>query len=191
MANELNYSFDVVQGFDFNQSKTPRIGFLKKLKVGADELPANLTCKDPLAPKTDLKCVAVLGGAGWTTGNTAPVFLQGQINEDNRQTLANQLLNGLPSIEVVYQFTCYEYDPKAKKYFKCFYSNDTDMNGLIMKNGEDLMLQVAGDPSTDVQSPRNYGLQIQIKPQSAAQQALMVAIADQKPVAKQWGVKEG
>jgi hypothetical protein len=81
----------------------------------------------------------------------------------------------------------YEYDPVAKVYYKCFHCNDTAMNGVLEKKGEDLNLTVAEDASTEVQSPENYTMNIGIKPQPTAQ-TLTVATSSTKNVVKSWGL---
>jgi len=186
----LNYSLDVFQGFNYKKDKQTKVGFITKMKVGTDELAVDITCKDPLNPATDLKVVAVLSQLMWETGTTDPVLFSGQICTNNKNKLAELGLKGLTNIEVVFQFICYDYDPTAKKYFKCFHAQDTDMKGLIQKQGADLMLQVADDVATEVQSPRNFAMTIGVKAQPISQ-ALVVAVADQKNIVKQWGVAEG
>jgi hypothetical protein len=48
---------------------------------------------------------------------------------------------------------------------------------------------VADDPSTEVQSPKNFTLQIGVKPQTL-EQTVNLATASGKNLVKQWGVTE-
>jgi hypothetical protein len=187
---EYRRSLDIYQGYNYKKDKQTPVGFITKMKAAGTDLTADQTCKDPTNPTTDLKVVAVLSGAMWETGVTDAVYLSGQISAINRQNVATLIYNSLTSVEVVYQFSVYDYDPVAKKYYLAFHSNATDMNGLLEKRGEELNLSVADDPSTDVQSPINYSFQIGVKPQPSAQ-TLHIATADQKPVAKSWGLAVG
>lgn len=180
---------DVYQGFNFKKDKSTTVGFITALKVNDIEIKADITVKDPLNPTTDLPVVAVLSDAHWSTGTTDTIGFSGQCTAGNRQNLAIMLYKDLTKVEVLFKYDVYEYDPMAKKYFKCFHCGDTEMKGLLEKNGADLHLSVADDASAEVQSPLNYSFHIGIKPQST-EQALTIATADQKTVVKQWGVKQ-
>jgi len=187
---EYRRSLDVYQGYNYKKDKQTSVGFITKMKIGDTDLTADQTCKDPTNPTQDLKVMAVLSGVLWETGVTDAVYFSGQISTPNRQNVALMVITNLTNIVTVFQFSVYDYDPLAKKYFLAFQSNGTDMNGLIEKRGEDLNLSVADDVSTEVQSPENYAFQIGVKPQASAQ-ALHISTADQKNVVKSWGLKVG
>lgn len=180
---------DVYQGFNFKKDVSTTVGFITALKVNGVEITADVTAKDPLNPTTDLPVSAVLREVSWATGTTDAIYFTGQLTAGNRQNLALMVYKDLTSVEVLFKYNVYEYDPVAKKYFKCFHANDTEMKGILEKNGADLTLSVADDASTDVQSPLNYSFHIGVKPQPA-EQTLTIATADQKNVVKQWGVKQ-
>jgi hypothetical protein len=187
---EYRRTIDVYQGYNFKKDKQTLVGFITSMKIGDTTLAADQTCKDPMNPTSDLKVVAVMSDVMWETGVTDAVYLAGQVSTANRQTVALLAIMNLVDITTVFQFKVYEFDKLAKKYFLAFQSNDTDMNGLIEKRGEDLNITVADDPSTEVQSPANYAFHIGIKPQPSAQ-ALHIATADQKNVVKAWGLAVG
>jgi len=187
---EYRKSLDVYQGYNYKKDKQTPVGFITKMTVGGTKLTADQTCKDPTNPTTDLKAVAVLSGILWETGVTDAVYLSGQISAPNKQEVALLVINNLTAVDVVYQFSVYDYDPVAKKYFLAFHSNQTDMNGLLEKRGEELNVSVTDDPSNEVQSPINYAFQIGVKPQPSAQ-ALHIATANQKNVVKSWGLALG
>lgn len=180
---------DVYQGFNFKKDKSTTVGFITALKVNGQEVKADITAKDPLNPTTDLPVVSVLSEVAWATGATDALYFSGQITATNRQDLALMVYKDLTKVEVLFKYNIYEYDPVANKYFKCFHCSDTEMKGLLEKNGNDLTLSVADDASAEIQSPLNFSFNIGIKPQSA-EQALTIATADQKNVVKQWGVKQ-
>jgi len=179
----------VSQGFNFKKDNTSIVGFLTALKVNDKEIKADITAKDPLNPTTDLPVVAVLSEVSWATGTVDALYFSGQLTAPNRQDLALMVYKDLTKVEVLFKYNIYEYDPVAKKYFKCFHTGDTEMKGLLEKNGGDLTLSVSDDASTEVQSPLNFSFYIGIKPQPA-EQSITIATADQKNVVKQWGVKQ-
>lgn len=184
----FSLSCDVDQGFNFRKDRSTPVGFVTALKVGGKSLNADLKCKDPLNPGTDLAVVAVLHAVNWGVGITDTMYFSGQISTDNRQEIQMLAYLELTNVEVDFKFRTYDYDQKAKKYFQCFHCGDTEIYGLLEKRGDDLNIRVADDPSTEVQSPLNFAFQIGIKPQPKSQ-AITLATADQKNVIKSWGLQ--
>jgi hypothetical protein len=184
---EFRKQCDIYQGYNFKKDKQTVVGFLTSLTVGGTAIAADTTCKDPTNPTSDLNVVAVCSDVLWELGVTDALYFTGQVSVYNRQTIMNMIINTLTNIEVVYQFTVYEYDPVAKVYFKTFHCNDTAMNGVLEKKGDDLNLTVADQPSTEVQSPGNYTMNIGVKPQPTAQ-SLTVCSSSTKNVVKSWGL---
>lgn len=185
-------SLDVYQGFNFKKDKQTPVGYITSLKMGGITLAADqVTIKDPEQPDKTIadKVVGVLNHYMWETGTTDAMYMSAQISTENKQTLAAALLGSWSNIEVEIKYVVYEYDPKLKKYYK---SNSVDavMKGLLEKNGDELNLSVADDPSSEVQSPKNFTLQIGVKPQSI-EQTVNLATASGKNLVKQWGITEG
>lgn len=184
-------SLDIYQGFNFKKDKQVSVGFITKLKVGDIDLLADQeSIKDPEQPgqNLDTKVVGVLSHYLWETGVTDGIYLSGQISVTNKMSVASALLGTWANIEVKFQYRLYEYDPIVKKYFKSNFS-DKELMGILEKNGDDLNLSVADDPSTEVQSPKNFTLQVGIKPQTV-EQSLNLATGSGKNIVKQWGVTE-
>lgn len=180
----------VYQGFNFKKDKSDTVCFITSLKINDAEIKADIACKDPMNPTTDLNVVSVCSEISWGTGTTDAIYFSGQVSAPNRQDIALMVYNDLTKVEVLFKYSVYEYDPVAKKYFKCLHSAEAEMKGLLEKNGNDLTLSCSDDASTEVQSPLNYGFHIGIKPQPV-EQAITIATADQKNVVKKWGVKLG
>jgi len=182
-------ALDVYQGFNYKKDKQTAVGFITKLKVGDIEFAANIeSVKDPTAPTSDVKVVAVLNNYMWATGTTDALYLSGQITVKNKNEMAQKLLGGFTDFSVELNYVIYEYDPLEKKYFKSNFV-DSDLKGVLEKNGEDLNLAVADDASTEVQSPKNYTFQIGVKPKSE-EQAINLAMNSSAKVVKKWGIKE-
>jgi hypothetical protein len=185
-------SLDVYQGFNFKKDKQTPVGYITSLTLGGVVLAADqTTLKNPEEPDKVMpnKVVGVLNHYMWETGITDAMYMSAQISTENKQTLAAALLGSWSNIEVEISYAVYEYDPKLKKYYK---SNAVDkaLKGLLEKNGDELNLSVADDPSTEVQSPKNFTLQMGVKPQTE-QQTVNLATASGKNLVKQWGVTEG
>lgn len=182
-------SLDVYQGFNFKKDKQTPVGYITKLMVGDVEMAADqATIKDPEQPGSDFgsKVVGVLSHFMWETGTTDAMYMSAQISTANKQALAAKLLTDWTNMEVTFNYVVYEYDPKEKKYFKSNHV-DAELKGILEKNGNDLNLTVADDPSNEVQSPQNFTLQIGIKPQTQ-EQVVHMATGLNKNLSKQWGI---
>ena len=180
---------DVKQGYHFKKDVQTTIGYLMSLTIGDATLTADQTVKDPTAPATDLAVVAVLSGAMWELGVTDALYFSGQISASNKQQVQRLFDQDLRKVDVNFELAVYEYDPIAKKYFRCLgATDDRALKGIVEKHGEDLNLSVADDSSTEVQSPENYAFQIGIKPQPSAQ-SITVATSFSDKVVKAWGLK--
>ena len=78
----------------------------------------------------------------------------------------------MSNIEVGLEFECFAYDPREKKYFKNFHTNDTSIEGLILGEGTNLAVQIGLDPNPMIQQPLNYQLVIAIASGQRADVAL-------------------
>ena len=182
---------DIYQGYNFKKDVQTPVGFLTALKIGDVTLKADQTCKDPMAPETDLAAVAVLSGVMWELGVTDALYFAGQISVFNKQQVKQLAYKDLSKVDVSLTFSIYEYDPVEKKYFKCMLpTDDATLKGILEKNGSDLNISVADDPSSEVQSPENYSFSIGIKPQTTAQ-TVTVATSFSNKIVKAWGLTVG
>lgn len=188
---QFSRSLDVYQGFNFKKDKQSPVGYITKLKLGDIEMVADQeTIKDPEQPDKALanKVVGVLNHYLWETGTTDAIYLSAQVSTSNKQVLSAALMGTWANVAVEFQYVVYEYDPLQKKYFKSNFS-DKVLLGILEKNGGDLNLSVADDPSTEVQSPKNFTLQVGIKPKTQ-EQTVNLATGSGKNLVKQWGITE-
>jgi hypothetical protein len=188
---QFSRGLDVYQGFNFKKDKQSSVGYITKMKLGDIELTADQeTIKDPEQPDKALtnKVVGVLNHYLWETGSTDAIYLAAQISTSNKQVLSAALMGTWSNVEVQFSYVVYEYDPLQKKYFKSNYI-DAELKGILEKNGDDLNLSVADEPSNEVQSPKNFTLQVGIKPQTL-EQTVNMATGSGKNLVKQWGITE-
>ncbi|HLM48346.1 MAG TPA: hypothetical protein VK458_31065 [Myxococcaceae bacterium] len=184
-------SLDIYQGFNFKRDKQAPVGFITSLQIGDGEaFPADQeTIKDPLGPGDNHDpVVGVLNHFLWETGTTDAFYMSAQVSTSNKQHLSELLFGTWTHVEVTFNVVIYEYDPKNKSYFKSMWA-DQDLQGVLEKNGDDLNLSVADNPSSEVQSPLNFTMQIGIKP-APLEQSVNMATGQGKTVVKQWGVTE-
>jgi len=186
---QFSRSLDIYQGFNFKKDKQTSVGFVTKLQLGEVLLAADqASIKDPEQPGQNIsaKVVGVLNHYLWETGTTDAMYLSMQVSVSNKTNLSAKLLTDWTNMEVTFGYVIYEYDPKEKKYFKSNWT-EAELKGILEKNGNDLNLTVADDPSTEVQSPKNFTLQVGIKPQTIEQMVNM-ATGTGKNLSKIWGI---
>lgn len=186
---EFSKALDIYQGYNYKKDVQTPVGYITSLKIGDTQLTADQTCKDPTAPATDLKAVAVLSGSVWQLGVTDALYFSGQLSTANKQSVLMLTYTDMTKVDIECKFDVYDYDPVEKKYFKCMFpTDDATLKGILEKNGSDLNLSVAEDMSPEVQSPQNYAFNIGIKPQPQAQ-TVTIATSFAKKVVKSWGLK--
>lgn len=182
------YPCSIRQGFNFEKDVQVLVGHLVSIKIGGIELKADLTLTLP----TDLKTATVVGpisGISWEGGYADPIFINCNISTANQvQTLVLKHTN-LSKTDVEFAFNIYAFDQVEKKYYLCFHTDTKAMLGLVLKQGGDLALDIADDPSSEVMSPLNYAFSIGIVPQDKDAQSLLFAVSFDKKFAKVWGVK--
>lgn len=182
-------SLDIYQGFNFKKDKQNPVGFVTKLQLGDIALAADqASVKDPEQPGQNIgaNVVGILNHYMWETGTTDAMYLSMQVSVKNKTDLTAKLLTDWTNMEVTFAYVIYEYDPVEKKYFKSNWT-EPELKGILEKNGDELNLTVADDPSTEVQSPKNFTLQVGIKPQTT-EQTVNMATGVNKNVSKIWGV---
>jgi hypothetical protein len=163
------------------------VGFITKLTIGGVDLTPDTIVKNPLKPTDDLQVLAVIRNVLWELGVTDSVYVGAQLSMANRQRLISLIFGTMTNLEVLFQLAVFEYDPGTEAYFKCFHGHDTDMKGVLEKNGDELNLAIADDPSDEVQAPQNYTFTIGIKPQPALQ-TFTVALSPKQKIVKRWGL---
>ncbi|MEE2787605.1 MAG: hypothetical protein VX589_09715 [Myxococcota bacterium] len=188
-SNRIEIPCDMNQGFNFRKDVMTQIGMINTLKIGDVDLTADITLKDPENNQTDKKVVGVLNYIGWSAAATDQVSLAVQVSESAKNKLDGLTKKNMSNVEVVLDFDCYTYDPSEKKYFKHFHSNDIDLKGLIFGEGDDLAIRIHLDQNQMVQAPRNYTLELGIKPQPTAQELHYASSVTDKLVL-QWGITE-
>jgi hypothetical protein len=184
---ESSLPCSVQQGFNFAKDEQVLVGYITYLKIADTELAADLNVPNPTNPTKMQKVVAVVSNVFWGGGYAEPLQFAARIGTDNKNIVSTLTHKSLANTEVEISFSIYDYDPKEKKYFACFHSNNIKLKGLVYKTGGELALQVDMDQSMEVQSPRNYALSIGIMPQDIAQEIFMAFSVSDKLV-KKWGV---
>jgi len=186
-----NYYCSVDQGFNFRPDAQDYVGHLTTITVAGKEISADLEVTNPEDITGDnVKVAGVMAQLEWAGGIAEPIHIDCQVSIKNKQTIALLQDSDLSDTSVKFQFKIYEYDPAQKKYFMALHSNDTDLEGLIAKNGTDLDMHVELDASAEVGSPINFAFSIGIMPADKKQDIHKAVSVDGKYV-QNWGVTVG
>ena len=182
------YNCSVSQGFNFQKDQQMLVGHIVACKVGSDQLDADISVTDPNDISKDVRVFGILSSISWTGGYADAIQFGCQVSTKNKTKIATLVHKSLANTEVLFKFNVYDYDPKEKKYYKCFHSNDADLKGLVLKSGGELVMQIDMDQSTEVLPPRNYTFNLGVMPQDVNMEVHMAVSVSDKFV-KKWGVE--
>ncbi len=184
----ISYSCSVSQGFNFLKDAQDRVGHLVSIKIVDNELTPDLNVADPEDLYNNVKVVGVISSLYWGGGYADFIQLSAQVSTSNKNALAMMMHQTMSNTEVELEFVVFDYDPDAKKYYKCLHTNKVKLKGLVAKSGGELAFNVGMDQSQEVTSPRNFTFQIVINPQEISQE-LHLAFSESAKSVKKWGIK--
>jgi len=185
---ESSYGCSVSQGFNFQKDEQILVGHINSIKIGETELKSDLNITDPEDVAKLIKVFGIVSSIYWNGGYADEVQLSCQVSTDNKNLLAALQHKSMSNTEVELVFTIYDYDPKNKKYYKCFHANDTKLKGLVQKSGGELTMQMDMDQGEEVMSPKNYGFNLGVMPQDLNMEIHLAFSVTDKFV-KKWGVE--
>lgn len=184
---EISFNASVAQGFNFEKDAQDCVGHINSLKIGDKELKSDLTVTDPEDVSKTVKAFGILSSIYWKGGYADPVQFSCQISTDNKNIIATLVHKSMSNTEVDLAFTVYDYDPKEKKYYKCFHTNAVKLACLIYKSGGELAMTLDMEQGAEVVSPKNYQFNLGAMPQDKAQEIhLAVSVSDK--LVKQFGI---
>ena len=187
-----SYSCSVRQGFNFEKDAQVLVGHINSLSIAGSALKADISATDPTSANmaTTVKVMGIVSQIYWAGGYADPIQFSCQVSTDNKNTLATLQHSSLSNTEIEVKFTIYDYDPSAKKFFKCFFSDDAGSKGLIEKSGGTLALSIDMDQSMEVTNPKNYTFSLGVMPKEV-DQSIHMAVSDSAKFVKHWGVAVG
>lgn len=186
---EMSKSCSVGQAYNFQKDAQECIGHILSCKMGDKALDVDQKVKNPI-DQSDVKVVGVLSGVGWNGGYAEPVSFSCQVSVGNKGSIKALKHGTLSKTDVELKYVTYDYDQKAKVFYKSFHTNDAVLKGLIQKAGGALVFDIAEAQSREVASPANYAFSMSVMPQDSAQ-TLHMAFSNELKQAAQWGVSVG
>jgi hypothetical protein len=187
-----SFNCSVYQGFNFQKDGQDIVGHLVSLKIGEEELAADMDVTNPTSANMAeyVKVVGVISQIYWNGGYADPINLAFQVSTAVKNKVATLQHQSLSNTEVEMKFNIYDYDPDAKMYYPCFHTDDAVVKGLIMKSGGDLQINIDMDQSMEVVSPKNYAMSLGVMPQPESQD-IHLAVSNSDKFVKKWGVAVG
>ena len=184
MAN-LSYNCSLRQAFNFEKDAQYLVGHVVSITIGTTALKADTTLTLPTTYKT-AAVVGVIRDWNWRGGYADPIEIAFNVSNENQKTIAVMTHTNLSNTVVVIEFNIYAFDQDAKVYYLC--ANVTKaLNGLILKSGGELSLQVDSHNDPTVASPLNFPVYIGIMPHETAQ-TINFAVSNSDKFVKTWGV---
>lgn len=185
------YSPSLRQAFNFEKDSQVLVGHLVSLNIGTIDLPADLDLDNPKdVAGAKLTVVGAITDISWEGGYADPVHIRFNVSNANQVSMLTMKHQKLVNTEVVFKFVIYAYDQVESLYYEAFWSDDgVDMNGLLLKNGGALAIDIAEQEDPTVKSPDNYNAYLGIVPQNTVAQALLLAFSNTAKLTKVWGVK--
>jgi len=186
---EENHYCDVEQGFNFKRDVQNKLGHLKALTVGQQAIEANIEVNSPEAGDK-VNVVGIISDLTWDGGDAHPLSLSCQVSNSNKVILAGLTGATLHDTSVEFDFDIFSYDPAPdqRKFHRCFHCNDEVVKGRLGKDhGGKLSIKIHKDASHEVESPLNFTLWFEVKPEEI-EQFLHIAHAVGANETSQWGV---
>lgn len=179
----------IFNAYNFKRDLQDKIGHVTYLKIGENELVKDQELKIPLDDSL-LKVVGPIGNFHWEGGYAQPLLFTIQLSITNKNAVAALLHTTMQSVAVVIAFNIYDYDPIAKKFFRCLHSNDVNLNSIIYMQGRERQIYLQDEPSAEVTKPLNFQLTLGVIAEDTQQEIHLAVSLDRKFV-KPWGVTRG
>ena len=184
-----DYECSIRQGYNFARDQQVSVGHLVNIKIGGKDLAQDTTLTGPDTLKNDVTVVGVMSNMSWNGGYADPLYINCNISTSNQSSVLVLKHTTLVNTEIEFNFNIFTFDPIKKKYYKCFHDDGKVMKGLILKQGSDLVMDVAEYNDTTVPSPLNYNFLIAIMPSEDAAQTIHMAVSETDKFTKIWGVE--
>jgi len=183
------YSCSIRQGFNFEKDAQVLVGHLVSMTIGTQELGADIKATDPtnFGVDNDLDIVGIISDISWQGGYADPLQIAFNVSNENAKLVSIMKHTDLKDTTVVFKFKVYDFDPVAKTYYLAFHTDDTDLNGLVFKQGGELALDIAAQADPTVASPLNFQMYTGVMPQEEAQ-VVNLAVSNTDKFVKTWGV---
>ncbi|MCK5797001.1 MAG: hypothetical protein KAI47_07460 [Deltaproteobacteria bacterium] len=185
---ESSFNPSVRQGFNFEKDSQDMVGHINSLKIGDKEMKSDFSVTDPEDVAALIKVFGVMSNIYWLGGYADPVQFGCNVSTDNKNFISTLLHKSMSNTEVELEFTVYDYDPREKKYYKCFHTNAVKLKCLVEKSGGELSINIDADQAMEVVSPKNFSFALGSMPQDVAQEIhLAVSLSDK--FVKKFGIE--
>ena len=186
-----NYPCDPIQTMNFKRDKQTYCGVINSLVVGTSTLTADLQGIVNPTNVTDtagLTVTGVITDLYYEGGQTQPLQFGILVSNTNQVTLTSLLDQGLSNTDIVIGFTTYYYDPQAKIYYTCCWTNGATLTGLITKSGDELAIGVDVTPYHGIDQPLLFPVRLGVSPTPGSTQSIFLQQSNTAKNVITWGV---
>ncbi len=197
-AGILFESLNQTRGFNFTKETKVPVGFVKLLKIGTNEIKADLPLREPnklaVSSRELLSYVGVLSKIKWGGNQNDPFEFTVHVSAANKDRISKLIPQlALGNINLDFSFMVWDFDRATRKHFQSFYGGTRDseytvLKGFLAREGKVLKIQIG--EKGKVASPENWPLSITVVPQSQEQNvtfALLLTNGSMHKVVKKWG----
>lgn len=161
-----NFQCDVYQEFNFKKDLMVTVGYMNSLTIAGIQLTADLVnLTDPVALENSMNVVGAMDYLLWSGMPRDPIQMSLLVDDANQVSLQNLISSGVSNASIGAQFTIYDYDPAARKYYASFWTNGT-LNGVLSS------LNIAPSSKQPTGAPPLYSCDLQMGPISGSQQLI-------------------
>ena len=186
-----SYNCDPVQMMNFKRDKQTYCGVVNTLQIGTATLTADLqgiTNPTNVTDTAGLTATGVLTDFYYEGGQTIPLNFGILVSNTNQVTVTGLLDQGLSNTDLVINFTTYYYDPSAKVFYTCCWTNSSTLTGLIAKHGDDLAISMEVAPYPAIDQPLLFQMNLSMAPAPGSTQSVFLQQSNSAKNVITWGV---
>lgn len=186
-----SYPCDPIQTMNFKRDKQTYCGVVNTLQIGTATLSADLqgiTNPTNVTDTAGLTATGVLTDLYYDGGQTQPLNFGILVSNTNQVAVTGLLDQGLSNTDLVINFSVYYYDPSAKCYFTCCWTNSSTLTGLIAKSGDDLAIGMDVTPFHGIDQPLLYQMHLSMAPTPGSTQSIFLQQSNTAKNVITWGV---
>jgi hypothetical protein len=151
------------EAYNFNANNEMRVGYLQKLSFPSVniELEPDEYVIDPENPQNRFKTVGIIERIRWTGSSDEPVEITARLSPANTALLREALTSLTDRADLEAEWVVYDFDHKAKKYYKRFHTDNKTIKAVIP---DDMRVYVSENPCNYVTKPANCLFELYLVP---------------------------
>lgn len=186
-----SYPCSPEQAMNFKRDVQTYCGVINSLVIGTATLTADLQgVVNPLnvSDTAGMTVTGIMSDYHYEGGQTQPLNFGFMISNTNQVTLTGLLDLGLSNTDIVIGYTIYFFDPAAKTYYTCNWTNGATLTGVIAKHGSELAIHCDVTPYHGIDQPLLFPVHLSVVPTPGSTQAIYLQQSNSAKNVTTWGV---